>query len=48
VPGAGLQPQRSFDTVWDAELGYRRLGKITCSCFRSRTRVALNKLFDEY
>lgn len=37
-----------FDTVWDAELGYRRMGKITLSKLWNRTRVALNNLFAGY
>jgi hypothetical protein len=47
-PAPDFNLNGSFDTVWDAELGYRRLGKVTLQLLWSRTRVALNNLFDEY
>ena len=34
-----------YDTVFDAELGYRRMGKITLNKLWGRTRVALDNLF---
>ncbi|HEU0032018.1 MAG TPA: M14 family zinc carboxypeptidase [Kofleriaceae bacterium] len=34
-----------FDSVWDAELGYRRMGKNTLAKLWGRTRVALDNLF---
>jgi hypothetical protein len=36
-----------YDTVFDADLGYRRIGKNTLAKLWSRTRVALNELFTE-
>jgi hypothetical protein len=36
-----------FDTVFDTELGYRRMGKITLGKLWDRTRVALDNLFAE-
>ncbi|MBA3538985.1 MAG: hypothetical protein H0T79_05100 [Deltaproteobacteria bacterium] len=37
-----------FDTVWDADLGYRRLGTTTLARMWGRTRVALDNLFVGY
>lgn len=37
-----------YDSVWDDALGYRRMGKVTLGKMWSRTRVALNDLFDSY
>jgi hypothetical protein len=37
-----------YDTVWDTELGYRRLGKATLQQLWSRTQVALDNLFAQY
>lgn len=37
-----------YDTVWDAELGYRRMGKVTLDKMWNRTRVALTDLFAHY
>ena len=34
-----------YDTVFDAELGYRRMGKVTLDKLWGRTRVALDNLF---
>jgi hypothetical protein len=36
-----------YDTVYDADLGYRRIGKKTLAKLWSRTRVALDHLFAE-
>jgi hypothetical protein len=37
-----------FDTVWDSELGYRRLATNTLNLLWGRTRVALDNLFATY
>jgi hypothetical protein len=37
-----------YDTVWDAELGHRRMGKVTLDKMWNRTRVALTDLFAHY
>lgn len=47
-PAPDFNLNGAFDTVWDAELGYRRLGTTTLNALWSRTRVALDNLFDGY
>ncbi len=37
-----------YDTVFDAELGYRRIGKNTLATLWRRTRVALDNLFADF
>ena len=48
LPAPDFNLNGLYDTVWDAELGYRRMGKVTLSRMWSRTRVALNDLFNNY
>ncbi len=44
-PAPDFNSNGLYDTVFDAELGYRRIGKNTLAKLWSRTRVALNALF---
>jgi hypothetical protein len=47
-PAPDFNLNGTFDAVWDAELGYRRMTKSTLSLMTSRTRVALTHLFASY
>lgn len=47
-PAPDFNSNGLYDTVFDAELGYRRMGKATLDKMWSRTRVALDNLFADY
>jgi hypothetical protein len=47
-PAPDFNLNGAFDTVWDPERGYRRLGTTTLNRLWTRTRVALNNLFEQY
>lgn len=47
-PAPDFNLNGTYDTVFDAELGYRRMGKVTLDKMWGRTRVALDNLFLEY
>jgi hypothetical protein len=47
-PAPDFNLNGTFDTVFDADLGYRRMGKITLGKLWGRTRVALDNLFAEF
>lgn len=47
-PAPDFNNNGAYDTVFDADLGYRRMGKITLDKIWNRTRVALDDLYANY